>query len=186
MFQLDCYSLLPCTKEDFSAIAKRGHFCYPPYDPTEDDDPMSLDTFFCHALEDGEDDFFFKTYKLVKREHKQDILALASIANSNFVFGSYESKPTELQGSGFNEAIPAVLLVGFGVRNDLQKKGLGSIAFEKLKNLIRCQSISGARILTLHPLESAIPFYLAQKCKAIYSDDEAHEIEHMYIDLKHS
>ena len=38
--------LLPCTKEDISTIASRGCFCFPPFDPTRDDDSVSLDTFF--------------------------------------------------------------------------------------------------------------------------------------------
>jgi len=55
--------------------------------------------------------------------------------------------------------------------------------FSKIKEMIREQSIAGVRLLTLHPLEEAIPFYQAQGCKSIYSDDDIQNIEHMYIDV---
>lgn len=129
MLSENTYSLLPFTKEDFSAIAQRECFCYPPFDPTEDDDPVSLDTFFCKALEDGSNAHFFRVYKLVDDADVDDILAIACISNSSITFESYESKPAELQGSGFNEAAPAVMLIAFGVRNDCQKQGIGSLAF---------------------------------------------------------
>ncbi len=112
------------------AISNRGHFCFPPYDPTEDDDPFSLDTFFCHALLEGDQDHFFKTYKLIKKGHESDILALASISNSSMTFGSYDNKPDELRNTGFNDVIPAIKLLAFGVRNDCQKQKIGTIAFK--------------------------------------------------------
>jgi len=183
MLKSNDFSFLPCSREDFSAISKRGHFCYPPYDPTEDDDPTSLDTFFCNALSESEDEHYFKTYKFVKNDSPKDILALACISNSSMVFDTYESKPVELQDSGFNEAIPAVMLIAFGVRDNCQKLGIGSLAFEKIKKMIRQESIAGVRILTLHPLESAIPFYQAQHCQIVYADEFESEVSLMYIDV---
>ena len=101
MLQSDDFSLLPCTKEDVLAIASRGHFCFPPFDPTKDDDPVSLDTFFCNVVPNEGEDHFSKTYKLVKNIKPNDILALASIANSGFSFGLYENKPVNLRNTGY-------------------------------------------------------------------------------------
>lgn len=83
MLSENTYSLLPFTKEDFSAIAQRECFCYPPFDPKEDDDPVSLDTFFCNALEDGSNAHFFRVYKLVDDADVDDIRAIACISNSS-------------------------------------------------------------------------------------------------------
>lgn len=177
------YSLLPCAEEDFSAISKRGHFCFPPHDPTKDDDPVSLDTFFCKVLSDGEKDHFFKTYKLVNISDTSDILALASISNSSMSFCSYESKPKELQNSGFNDVIPTVKLLAFGVRKDCQKMGLGSLAFNMLKDFIKKSSIAGVRILLLQPLESAVHFYQSKGFQIFYTDEFETEIDFMYMDL---
>lgn len=177
------YSLLPCTEDDFTAISKRGYFCFSPYDTTEDDDPVSLDTFFCNVLSDGEKDHFFKTYKLVDERDTSDILALASISNSSMSFCSYESKPEELQDSGFNDVIPAVKLLAFGVRKDCQKKGLGTLTFNMLKEFIKDSSIAGVRILILQPLESAIPFYQSKGFQIFYTDEFETDIDFMYMDL---
>jgi len=46
------FLLLPCEKEDFLTISSKGYFCFPPTDPTESDDPVSLDSFFCNAIGD--------------------------------------------------------------------------------------------------------------------------------------
>ena len=116
MLQPNDFSLLPCTKEDVLAIASRGHFCFPPFDPVKDDDPVSLDTFFCKVVPNEDEEHFSKTYKLVKNVKPNDILALASIANSGFSFGSYENKPANLQNTGYNEDFPSVMLLAFGVR----------------------------------------------------------------------
>ena len=85
MLQSDDFSLLPCTKEDISAIALQGHFCFPPFDPTKDDDPVSLDTFFCNVVPNEDEGHFSKTYKLVKNVKPNDVLALASIAILDFL-----------------------------------------------------------------------------------------------------
>ena len=103
MLDANHFSLLPCSKEDISTIASRGCFCFPPFDPTKDDDPVSLDTFFCNVVPNEDEEHFSKTYKLVEDEFPKEILALASIANSGFSFGSYENKPINLRNSGYNE-----------------------------------------------------------------------------------
>jgi len=185
MLDANHFSLLPCAKEDISAIASRGCFCFPPFDPTRDDDPVSLDTFFCKVVPEEDENHFSKTYKLVEKDCPKDILALASIANSGFSFGSYEDKPANLQNSGYNESFPSILLLAFGVRKDCQGQGLGSLAFRKLLQMIRESSIAGVRLLTFHPLEKAIPFYKSQGCIENYTDEFEDEVESMFIDIWH-
>lgn len=183
MLPENSYSLLPFTKEDFSALSQRGCFCFPPFDPTEDDDPVSLDTFFCNAMEDGSNAHFFRVYKLVDDADVDDILAIACISNSSITFESYESKPAELQGSGFNEAIPSVMLIAFGVRKDCQKQGIGSLAFRKLCNFICESSIAGVRMLMLHPLQSAVKFYQSQGCISVFANEYDSDVDLMYFDV---
>ena len=183
MLDANYFSLLPCTKEDISAIASRGYFCFPPFDPTKDDDPVSLDTFFCNVVPNEDDEHFSKTYKLVENKYPKDILVLASIANSGFSFGSYENKPANLQNSGYNEDFPSVMLLAFGVRKDCQGQGLGSLAFKKLLQMIRESSIAGVRLLILHPLESAISFYKSLGCVEVFNEDIQDEVESMFIDI---
>ena len=185
MLDANHFSLLPCTKEDISAIATQGHFCYPPFDPTKNDDPVSLDTFFCKVVPNEDEDHFSKTYKLVENEFPNEILALASIANSGFSFGSYESKPENLRNTGYNEDFPSVMLLAFGVRKDCQGQGLGSVAFKKLIQMIRESSIAGVRLLILHPLESAISFYKSLGCVEVFDEDFQDEVESMFIDIWH-
>ncbi|MBR4397655.1 MAG: GNAT family N-acetyltransferase, partial [Fibrobacter sp.] len=119
----------------------------------------------------------------VENDCPKDILALASIANSGFSFGSYEDKPTNLQNSGYNESFPSVLLLAFGVRKDCQGQGLGSLAFRMLLQMIRESSIAGVRLLTFHPLEKAIPFYKSQGCIENYTNEFEDEVESMFIDI---
>jgi GNAT superfamily N-acetyltransferase len=185
MLDANHFSLLPCTKEDISAIAAQGHFCFPPFDPTKDDDPVSLDTFFCKVVPNEDDDHFSKTYKLVENGFPNEILALASIANSGFSFGSYENKPASLQNSGYNESFPSVMLLAFGVRKDCQGQGLGSLAFKKLLQMIRESSIAGVRLLILHPLETAVPFYKSLGCVEVFDEKCQDEVESMFIDVWH-
>lgn len=183
MLQSDDFSLLPCTKEDVLAIASRGHFCFPPFDPTKDDDPVSLDTFFCNVVPNEDEDHFSKTYKLVKNIKPNDILALASIANSGFSFGLYENKPINLRNTGYNEAFPSVLLLAFGVRLDWQNRGIGSLAFKKLIQMIRESSIAGVRLLIIHPLETAVSFYKSLGCVEVFNEEFQDEVESMFIDI---
>ncbi|MBR5413529.1 MAG: hypothetical protein IK114_10895 [Fibrobacter sp.] len=81
MLQPNDFSLLPCTKEDVSAIASRGHFCFPPFDPVKDDDPVSLDTFFCKVVPNEDEEHFSKTYKLVKNVKPNDMLGCIEVFN---------------------------------------------------------------------------------------------------------
>lgn len=108
MLEPNNFSLLPCQKEDFLDIAKREYFCFPPFDPLADDDPVSLDTFFCKVAPEEDRFHFSKTYKFVENEYPSNILALASICNSGFTFNSYEEKPQSLRGVGFNEDFPSI------------------------------------------------------------------------------
>ena len=183
MLDANHFSLLPCTKEDISAIASRGHFCCPPFDPTRDDDPVSLDIFFCNVAPNEGEDHFSKTYKLVENENPDDVLALASIANSGFSFGSYENKPADLRNTGYNEDFPSVTLLAFGVRKDCQGQGLGSLAFKKLLQMIRESSIAGVRLLILHPLETAVSFYKSLGCVEVFNEEFQDEVESMFIDI---
>ena len=183
MLQPNDFSLLPCQKEDFRAISERGFFCFPPFDPLVDDDPVSLDTFFCKVAPEEDEFHFFKTYKFVKNVNHSDILALASISNTGFTFNSYEAKPEALRGVGFNESFPAVLLLAFGVRKDWQNRGIGTVAFNKLVEMIKKSSIAGVRMLTLHPLESAIPFYKSLGCVEVFADEYEEEVESMFLDI---
>ena len=176
------FTLLPCTEEDLLAISLRDSFCFPPFYPLKDDDPVSLDTFFCKVIPDESRDHFVKTYKFVKKEAVSDILALASISNSSFSFGSYEMKPDYLRGCGYNEAFPSVLLNAFGVRRDCQRQGLGSLAFNMLIDMIRVSSVAGVRFMILHPLESAVEFYKSLGCIEIYDDTES-VVEYMFLDI---
>lgn len=185
MLDANHFSLLPCTKEDVLAIASRGHFCYPPFDPTKDDDPVSLDTFFCNVVPNEDEEHFSKTYKLVENKFPKDILALASIANSGFSFGSYENKPANLRNSGYNEDFPSVMLLALGVRKECQHQGLGSVAFKKLIQMIRESSIAGVRLLILHPLETAISFYKSLGCVEVFNEEVQDEVESMFIDIWH-
>ena len=185
MLDANHFSLLPCSKEDISAIVSRGHFCFPPFDPTKDDDPVSLDTFFCNVVPNEDEDHFSKTYKLVENKYPKDILALASIANSGFSFGSYENKPINLRNSGYNEDFPSIMLLAFGVRRDCQGQGLGSLAFKKLLQMIRESSIAGVRLLILHPLEKAVPFYKSLGCVEVFNEEFQDEVESMLIDVWH-
>lgn len=177
------FSLLPCGKEYFLAISARGHFCFPPFDPLVDDDPVSLDAFFCRVAPDEGEYHFSRTYKLVEKNDTSNILALASICNSVFCFDSYEAKPESLRGIGFNEDFPGIMLLAFGVRHDCQKQGLGTVASNKLVELIRESSIAGVRVLTLHPLESAISFYKSLGCVEVYADDFEDDVESMFLDI---
>ncbi|WP_297946337.1 hypothetical protein [uncultured Fibrobacter sp.] len=102
MLDANHFSLLPCTKEDISAISARGYFCFPPFDPTKDDDPVSLDSFFCKVVPNEDEEHFSKTYKLIENEFPKDVLALASIANSGFSFGAYEDE--------FKDAVESMFL----------------------------------------------------------------------------
>ena len=183
MLDANHFSLLPCTKEDISVIASRGHFCFPPFDPTKDDDPVSLDTFFCNVVPNEAEEHFSKTYKLVKNVKPDDILALASIANSGFSFGSYEAKPANLRNTGYNEDFPSIMLLAFGVRLDWQNRGIGSVAFKKFLQMIRDYSIAGARLLILHPLETAVPFYKSLGCVEVFDEEFQDEVESMFIDV---
>lgn len=183
MLQPSDFSLLPCTEEDFLVIASWRHFCFPPFDPTADDDPVSLDTFFCNVVPNEDEEHFSKTYKLVKKAKPDDILALASIANSGFSFGSYENKPANLRNTGYNEDFPSVTLLAFGVSLDWQNRGIGSVAFKKLLQMIRKSSIAGVRLLTLHPLESAVSFYKSLGCIEVFNEDCQDEVESMFIDI---
>lgn len=183
MLQPSDFSLLSCTKEDILAISARGHFCFPPFDPLMDDDPVSLDTFFCNVVPNEDEEHFSRTYKLVKKVKPDDVLALASIANSGFSFGSYEEKPLNLRNSGFNEDFPSIMLLAFGVRLDWQNRGIGTVAFDKLIVMIRESSIARVRLLTFHPLEKAIPFYKSLGCVKIYDDDFQENVESMFFDL---
>lgn len=185
MLDANHFSLLPCTKEDISAISNRGHFCFPPFDPTKDDDPVSLDTFFCKVVPEENENHFSKTYKLVENGHAKNILALASIANSAFSFGEYENKPASLRNTGYNEGFPSVMLLAFGVRQDYQGQGLGSLAFRKLLQMIRETSIAGVRLLILHPLETAVSFYKSLGCTEIFNEEFQDEVESMFIDIWH-
>ena len=63
------------------------------------------------------------------------------------------------------------MLLAFGVRLDCQGQGIGTVAFKKLLQLIRESSIAGVRLLTLHPLEKAVPFYRSLGCVEIYEDE---------------
>lgn len=177
------FLLLPCEKEDFLTISSKGYFCFPPTDPTESDDPVSLDSFFCNAIGDEGVDHYFRTYKLVSKGQEKEILVLASISNSSMAFETYEDQPQSIRNSGFNDAFPAVMLVAFGVKFDCHRKGLGTIAFNKLLELIRSQSIAGVRLLTLKPLPSAVPFYQSLDCQPLYAADDDTEVESMYLDL---
>lgn len=179
---LDSIVMLPCQREDFLRISEKGSFCYPPFDPTQDDDPVSLDSFFCNVAPCEEEDHFFRTYKFVENGREDDIFALASVANSSITFDTYEDTPDSLQNSGYNEAFPAVMLSAFGVRFDLQKKGIGKRAFELLLEGIRKHSFAGVRLLTLHPLPEAVRFYLGRDCKPFY-DEEGLEVESMVLDI---
>ena len=183
MLDANHFSLLPCTKEDISAISARGYFCFPPFDPTKDDDPVSLDSFFCKVVPNEDEEHFSKTYKLIENEFPKDVLALASIANSGFSFGAYEDKPANLRNSGYNEDFPSIMLLAFGVRLDCQGQGIGTVAFKKLLQLIRESSIAGVRLLTLHPLEKAVPFYRSLGCVEIYEDEFKDVVESMFLDL---
>lgn len=182
MLQSSDFLLLPCQKEDFSVISARGYFCFPPFDPLVDDDPISVDTFFCKVAPDEDEFHFSRTYKLVKKVNPSDILALASISNTGFTFNSYEEKPASLRGVGFNESFPAVMLLAFGVRLDWQKRGVGTVAFNKLVEMIRESSIAGVRMLALHPLESAIPFYKSLGCVEVFAECED-DVESMFLDV---
>lgn len=177
------FELLPCSEEDYLALSKKDSFCFPPYDPLQDDDPVSLDTFFCKVVPEELNDYFVKTYKFVKNSNKDDILALASISNSSFSFGVYESKPSSLRDSGFNEAFPAVMLVAFGVRRDCQGAGIGSAAFNALLGMIRNDSIAGVRVLVLHPLEAAIPFYKSLGFMEVAAEEDESVVESMVLDV---
>lgn len=172
----------PCDQRDFEVISKQGHFCFPPFDPTIDDDPTSLDSFFCNVAPFENEDHFCKTYKFTQEENKDSILALASISNSSILFDSYEDTLETLRNSGFNEAFPAVMLTAFGVKHGMQGQGIGTKAFKLLIQKIRQESIAGVRLLTLHPLPNAIPFYEAQGCHPFY-DENRIEIESMVLDL---
>lgn len=183
MLEPNNFSLLPCQKEDFLDIAKREHFCFPPFDPLVDDDPVSLDTFFCKVAPEEDEFHFSKTYKFVENEDPSNILALASICNSGFTFNSYEAKPQSLRGIGFNEDFPSIMLLAFGVRHDCQKQGIGTVAFNKLVEMIKKSSIAGVRMLTLHPLESAIPFYKSLGCVEVFTDEYEEEVESMFLDI---
>lgn len=174
--------MLPCEGEDFLRISQKVSFCFPPLDPTQDDDPVSLDSFFCKVVPYEKEDHFFKTYKFVEKGREDDILALASLANSSITFDTYESTPDTLQNSGYNEAFPAVMLSAFGVRFGLQRKGIGKRAFKLLLQNIREHSFAGVRLLTLHPLQDAIPFYIDRGCKPFY-DEEGLEVESMVLDI---
>lgn len=127
--------MLPCEGEDFLRISQKGSFCFPPLDPTQDDDPVSLDSFFCKVVPYEKEDHFFKTYKFVEKGREDDILALASLANSSITFDTYESTPDTLQNSGYNEAFPAVMLSAFGVRFGLQRNGIGKRAFNRVNGI---------------------------------------------------
>jgi len=183
MIQQNEFVLLPCSKDDYLALSKRDSFCFPPYDPLQDDDPVSLDSFFCKVVPEEANDHFVKTYKFVKEADVDDILALASVSNSSFSFGAYESKPLSLRNSGFNEAFPAVMLVAFGVRRDCQRAGIGSAAFNAMLDLIRNDSIAGVRVLVLHPLENAIPFYKSHGFMEVTAEDDESAIESMVLDI---
>lgn len=74
------------------------------------------------------------------------------------------------------------MLSAFGVRFDLQKKGIGKRAFELLLEGIRKHSFAGVRLLTLHPLPEAVRFYLGRDCKPFY-DEEGLEVESMVLDI---
>lgn len=77
---------------------------------------LDANHFFCNVVPNEDEDHFSKTYKLVENKYPKDILALASIANSGFSFGSYENKPINLRNSGYNEDFPSIMLLAFGVR----------------------------------------------------------------------
>lgn len=183
MVQQKEFVLLPCSKEDYLSLSKRESFCFPPFNPLQDDDPVSLDTFFCKVVPDELDDHFVRTYKFVKKSNVDDILALASISNSSFTFGEYEQKPSSLRNSGFNDAFPAVMLVAFGVRVDCQRSGVGSAAFGAVLDLVRKDSIAGVRVLVLHPLEAAIPFYRSLGFMEVCSEEDESVVESMVLDI---
>lgn len=165
------------------AISTRGHFCYPPFDPLEDDDPVSLDLFFCKVAPEEDEGHFTKTYKLVANDEQKEILALASIANTGFSFGSYEEKPATLRNSGYNDIFPSIKLVAFGVRHDCQRQGIGTLAFNMLLQMIREFSIAGVRLLVIQPLEEAVPFYKSLGCVEIFTNEFEDEIESMFLDI---
>ena len=183
MLESDRFSLLPCTKEDILAISNRGHFCFPLFDPTKDDDPVSLDIFFCKVVPEEEENHFSKTYTLIENGRTKDILALASIANSDFSFGLYECKPADLRNTGYNEDFPSVTLLALGVRQDCQGQGLGTVAFKKLIQMVRESSIAGVRLLILHPIETAVSFYKSLGCVEIFNEEIHDEVESMFIDI---
>ena len=119
----------------------------------------------------------------MENENPDDVLALASIANSGFSFGSYENKPADLRNTGYNEDFPSVTLLAFGVRKDCQGQGLGSLAFKKLLQMIRESSIAGVRLLILHPLETAVSFYKSLGCVEVFNEEFQDEVESMFIDI---
>ena len=75
------------------------------------------------------------------------------------------------------------MLLAFGVRLDWQNRGIGSVAFKKLLQMIRESSIAGVRLLILNPLETAISFYKSLGCIEVFNEEIEDEVEFMFIDI---